>query len=106
MVDKPEPCPFCGEEDLLEIYGSHSDEGSVYVACLPCSAQGPWAKGVEEAKLQWNLLTKKCPFCSSGHITVQSEDPCNIYLKCQSCEAQGPMSRDVEGAKYEWNVRT
>lgn len=38
------PCPFCGEEELLEIGTLSTDrEGTpTYIRCMQCGMQGPW----------------------------------------------------------------
>jgi Lar family restriction alleviation protein len=46
------PCPFCGEDNQLEIRinGNHFE-----VACIVCNCTGPIAKKKEVAVAFWNV---------------------------------------------------
>ena len=53
----PDPCPFCGSEDLV-VWGrkvNSSDFGDrKYVKCNNCDTEGPLAMNKEEAIKKWN----------------------------------------------------
>ena len=55
------PCPFCGEQDDLELgTGTKDRDGTpVYLSCVTCGAQGPWV--YEESDDSYHQ------FCSALH---------------------------------------
>lgn len=59
-----EPCPFCGMDKAVMIWGNTGVRGRKhfdFVRCQECGADGPRVKGGEEAKVRaaWNKRAKK-----------------------------------------------
>ncbi len=52
---KLEPCPFCGERELLDI--CDEGEGIASVCCIKCQASGPLKKRRHYAIAAWNVRT-------------------------------------------------
>ena len=49
------PCPFCGEEDRVELGRDYTQvDGDYMVFCLECAAQGPHDLNETQAVMKWN----------------------------------------------------
>ena len=55
---EPDPCPFCGSDDVTKVVEMDSDKA--FVKCNTCGATGPKnQQGVDEAVIDWNYCLRK-----------------------------------------------
>jgi Lar family restriction alleviation protein len=48
-----------------------------------------------------NNQIKRCPFCSSTNVVIDSR--ISYWVRCNCCGASGPIRNTVQTAINEWN---
>lgn len=108
------PCPFCGGEGNLKVYGTYT---YCWVACA-CGVSTCGSNDPAEAIAQWNmrcsdstdvndgehnnLTLKPCPFCGGE----ASEEGDNLHwIICPFCGVESEGSKCRKKAIEQWNAR-
>ena len=105
MRDKLKPCPFCGEEAVVDMLES------LYflkrVVCSKCGATTLWS--TDEVSIQrWNNRKKRkiknCPLCGGKAFAHEAYDG-TWRVQCAKCDLTSPCTPTREAAIAAWNRR-
>ncbi len=117
IEEPPQPCPFCGNNDIQYSEGHLSPSGReiwYWYLCSYCGAEAGPALSKEEAVKNWNMRAdshiyninygENCPFCGKANTKLRYCGS-QFWYECSECGAKAGTGYDEKEAKENWTIR-